>query len=63
MGIKYWLIQALLMVVNIALVLLIAAALGFDIFVNKHLFVIYTAIAFALLLAENVIWDKIHGNA
>lgn len=63
MRLKYWLIQALLMLVNIALVLLIALALGFDIFVNKQHFVIFTAIAFALLLAENVIWDKIHGNA
>lgn len=63
MGIRYWLIQALLMVVNTALVLLIAGALGIDITVNKHRFVIYTAIAFAMLLAENVIWDKIHGNA
>ena len=63
MGFKYWLIQTLLLLVNIALVLLIAAALGFDILVNKQRFVIFTAIAFALLLAENVIWDKIHGNA
>lgn len=63
MGFKYWLIQTLLMLVNIALVLLIASALGFDIFVNQHRFFYYTAIAFALLLAENVIWDKIHGNA
>jgi len=62
MKFRYWLIQALLMAVNIALVLLIAHALGFDIFVNKQRFVIFAAIAFVLLLAENVIWDKIHAN-
>lgn len=65
MGIRYWLIQALLMLFNTALVVLAAWALGVDIFQlsSPNKCIIYIGIAFGLLLVENVIWDKIHGNA
>ena len=63
MNIRYLLLQISLMVFNLAAVLLAAHALGFDIFVNRQRFIIFAAIAFAPLMAENIIWDKIHSKA
>ena len=62
---EYWIIQTLLLIVNTALVMLIAFALGIDVmsYMSKREAPVWIGLGFLLVVAENVIRDKIHGNS